>query len=192
MANIFDTIGAGLEKVLGNPYVQGAGMMAATGFNPLIGLLGGSIIKNKREAGELALEQQRMANEGSRRQLDAQSRLSNLATEMRPMDRVPGAPLAILGMEGEHIGYAPGLPGVIPSETPEVPAAGWSGGKYCAGRDGNESAGRSSDRADADRRDARAERSGAGRFHDDRSADRVGRVDCRDENSRNAEQDAGT
>jgi hypothetical protein len=38
------------------------------------------------------------------------------------MDRVPGAPLAILGMEGEHIGYAPGMPGVIPSETPEVPA----------------------------------------------------------------------
>jgi hypothetical protein len=80
------------------------------------------LIKMATEDSRNKLEQQRMANELSRRQLDAQTQLSNLATEIRPMDRVPGAPLAILGMEGEHIGYAPGLPGVIPSETPEVPA----------------------------------------------------------------------
>jgi hypothetical protein len=48
MADIFDTIGAGVEKLVGNPYVQGMGLMAATGFNPLIGLLAGPIIKDDR------------------------------------------------------------------------------------------------------------------------------------------------
>jgi hypothetical protein len=102
MADIFDTIGAGVEKLVGNPYVQGMGLMAATGFNPLIGLLAGPIIKDDRQRSEMELEAQR-------RQLDAQKRLGDLSSTM-VQRRIPG--MELLGIEGTG-----GEPTIIPGYT---------------------------------------------------------------------------
>lgn len=81
----------GVSGLLQNPMVQGVGMMAAGGFNPLLGLLAGPIIQNDRDRAALSLDQARENLRATRGQNDALDRLQTMSTENAPVmaGRVP-------------------------------------------------------------------------------------------------------
>lgn len=77
----------GLMGLLRNPYVQGAGLAAAGGFNPLLGLLAGPVIKGDRERASLALQEKRNQVENQNRSLSARDQLGDLLETKYPRVR---------------------------------------------------------------------------------------------------------
>lgn len=61
---LLGTIGSGIKNLLGSPAVQGLGLAAGFGFNPLIGLLAAPTLRNNRDVATLRNEQARSAVEG--------------------------------------------------------------------------------------------------------------------------------
>lgn len=104
--------GAGqkVRGLLDNPMVQGGLMAAATGFNPLIGLLAGPAIKNDRERRELELDALRDEVSGRKDRRSAQGEITGLLADTTP---VIGPDRFIEGI-GEDI--------AIPGRMQQVPA----------------------------------------------------------------------
>lgn len=101
-----------LHSILGNEFVQGAGLVGATGLNPLIGLLAGPIIKDDRERRELENDLVRESLKDSRSRREGATRLAGILGQ----EAIPaGAPLDVLNLEGGILAQTPGIPGVVPS-----------------------------------------------------------------------------
>jgi len=114
MSGLLGDISSGLESLLGNEFVQGAGMVGALGFNPLIGLLAGPAIKSDRERRELENDVTREGLKGARQRREGADQLADLlGQQVFPA----GADLNIMGLEGDVLGTAPGILGISPTES---------------------------------------------------------------------------
>ena len=101
MSDIFDRIGG----LLSNPVVQGVGRAAATGFNPLVGLLAAPDLMNERERKQLELQEARNAIKVQDRMLAAQEALPGLLAERSTVE-LPG--MELMGIEGDPIAQLSG------------------------------------------------------------------------------------
>ena len=98
---ILGLLGAGVDKVQGllsNPTVQGAALAAATGFNPLLGLLAGPGIKSARDRKTLENDVLRQSLLDAKRRSSAAQDLTGLLGE-RTTARM-SAPIGLMNVEG--------------------------------------------------------------------------------------------
>lgn len=98
------------QGLLSSPVVQGLGAAAATGFNPLVGLLAAPAIKSSRD-------RRRMENEAALRQLEARKELSGLLSgRVTTPGGVPSdRRIRIEDIDGQGgLLFDPGQPGQVP------------------------------------------------------------------------------
>ena len=106
MAGLLDRISGGVGKFMDNPLVQSLAAGAATGFNPLVGLLAYPAIQDERRQREQDLEDRRRA-------LQASDRFSELSRQTVP-DR-----MNIMGLDGVPMMGDNGLPMELTARQPQ-------------------------------------------------------------------------
>lgn len=130
MSGLLGDISSGLESLLGNEFVQGAGMVGALGFNPLIGLLAGPAIKSDRERRELENDVTREGLKGARQRREG----ADLLADLLGQSVIPaGAPLDVMDIEGGILAQTQGVPGRVPTQSQtRVPLVSTPGGQQQA------------------------------------------------------------
>ena len=120
---ILGLLGAGVDKVqglLGNPTVQGAALAAATGFNPLLGLLAGPGIQSARERKSLENDLLRQSLLDSKRRSAATEELTGLLGEQTT--GTVSSPIGLMNVEG-------GVDAIPATRMRQVPTVATPGGQ---------------------------------------------------------------
>lgn len=111
-----------LKGLLQSPTAQGIGMAAATGFNPLIGLLAAPGIKSGRERREIEMDERRERIRAARSQNNARDDLRGLLTQNTTVQGAPRS-VGLLDPEG-------GMDAIsIPSRRESVPTVNTPAGQ---------------------------------------------------------------
>lgn len=114
IGGLLGRIGSGIQGLLGNPLVQGVGMAAAAGANPLLGLLAAPAIQSSRDRKAAELELLRQGVRRRQRQEAAQEELTGLLGRREFIQ----SPVGLLNLEG-GVDVLPAQRSVPAVQTPE-------------------------------------------------------------------------